>query len=152
MLFFRQRHLSKLFSVFEQRIVPGALYSSSVNWSFFHWENFVKTKINGTLKAQCLVNIVDKSELSSQVVTISAWLSEKHAVLHYPDGRPCMFCWLILDTSLSTAFSWFNWEQYLLEFIIWLFRRRKRWAGLGLKWEWVALCPWELICLGRQGA
>ena len=29
-------------------------------------------------------------------VTVFAWSSKKHAVLCYPDGRLCIFCWLIL--------------------------------------------------------
>ena len=59
----------------------------------------------------------DESELPSQAVTVLAWSSKKHAVLHYPDGRLCMH--LLLTNSgrfsSSAAFSWSNWEQYLLE-------------------------------------
>ena len=33
------------------------------------------------------MNMADESELPSQAVTIFAWPSKKHAVLHYPDGR-----------------------------------------------------------------
>ena len=31
--------------------------------------------------------MADESELLSQAVTVFAWSSKKHAVLHYPDGR-----------------------------------------------------------------
>ena len=76
--FFRQLHNSifpKLFYLFEQRTVPGDFYSLLGNWNFFHEKNFVKTKINGNPKLQCLVNMVDESELPSQAVTVIAWSS-----------------------------------------------------------------------------
>ena len=46
---------------------------------------------------QCLVNTADESELPSQVVTVFAWSSKKHAILRHLDGRLCVFCWLIPD-------------------------------------------------------
>ena len=36
---------------------------------------------------RCLVNIEDGIDPPGQAVTVSAWSSKKHAVLHYPDGR-----------------------------------------------------------------
>ena len=67
------------------------------------------------------MNIADESELLSQAVTVFAWSSKKHAVLSYPDGRLCVF---LLTNSrrflLSDAFSLFNWDQCLLELIVWL--------------------------------
>ena len=47
----------------------------------FPLENFVKTKINGNPKVQCLVNTADQSERLSQAVTVFAWSSKKHVVL-----------------------------------------------------------------------
>ena len=88
---------SKTFYLFEQRTVPGAFYSLPGNWNCFHEENFVKTKINGNPKVQCLMNTADESELPSQAVPVFAWSSKKQAVLLYPDGRLCVFCWLIPD-------------------------------------------------------
>ena len=38
------------------------------------------------------------SELPSQAVAVFSWLSKKHAILHCPDWRLCIFCWLIQDT------------------------------------------------------
>ena len=58
----------------------------------------MKTELNGSLKVECLVNTVDKWELPSYAVTVLAWSSKKHAVSCYPDGRLCIFCWLIPDT------------------------------------------------------
>ena len=53
--------------------------------------------MKGHPKQQCLVNMADESELPSQDITVFA-LVIKHAILHYPDGRLCVFCWLIQDT------------------------------------------------------
>ena len=41
---------------------------------------------------QCLVNRADESELPSEAAIVFAWLSKKHAVLHYHDGRLWAFC------------------------------------------------------------
>ena len=51
----------------------------------------VKTEIHGNPKVHSLVNTVNESELPSQAVTVFAWSSNKHAVLHYPDGRLYVF-------------------------------------------------------------
>ena len=62
------------------------------------------------------MNTADELELPNQAVTVFAWSSKKHAVLRYPDGRLCVF--LLTNSgrfSSSAAFSWSNWEQYLLE-------------------------------------
>ena len=76
---------------------------------------------------QCLVNMVDEAELSSQAVTDFSWSSKKHAVLCYPDGRLCVFCWLILDTfplvllsvgltESSTCWNYFVfWKELIIE-------------------------------------
>ena len=53
----------------------------------FPLTEFVKTKINGNPKMQCLVNMVDDLELPSQAVTAFAWSSKKHSALCYPGGR-----------------------------------------------------------------
>ena len=68
---------------------------------------------------QCLVNIVDEPELTSQAGTVFAWSSKKHAVLCYPDGSLCVSCQLISDTfhwvlfsvgltGSSTSWNWLN--------------------------------------------
>ena len=41
----------------------------------------------------------------SQAVTAFAWSSKKHVVLRYPDGRLCVFCWLILDAFRQVLLS-----------------------------------------------
>ena len=67
--------------------------------------------------------MADESELLSQAVTVFAWSSKKHVVLHYLDRRLCVYSQLILDAfHQSAAFSWSNWEQYLLELIVWFSR------------------------------
>ena len=71
----------------------------------FSVKNFVKTKINEYLKVQWLVNTADESELPRQAVTVFAWSSKKHAVLHYPDGGLWVFCWLIPDTFHQALLS-----------------------------------------------
>ena len=65
---------------------------------FFPLRDFVNTKINGNPKVQSLVNTADELELPSQAVTVFAGSSKKHVLLRYPDGRLCVFCWLILDS------------------------------------------------------
>ena len=50
-----------------------------------------------------LVNMVDESELPSQAVTIFALSPKETVVLSYPDGRLCIFCWLIPDTFLESS-------------------------------------------------
>ena len=66
------------------------------------------TEINRNPKMQCLVNRADESELPSQAATVFAWLSKKHAVLNYSDGRLSILCWLIMDTfhSLLPSVVW----------------------------------------------
>ena len=54
---------------------------------------------------QCLVNTVDESELSSQAVIVFVWSSMEHVVLSYPDGKLCVFCWLILDAFVEGCFQ-----------------------------------------------
>ena len=47
-------------------------------------------EINGNSKVQCLVDVINESELPSQVVTVFAWCSRKQRkqmISHYPDGR-----------------------------------------------------------------
>ena len=61
-------------------------------------------EINGNSKVQCLVNVINESQPPSQVVTVFVWCSRKQRkqmILHYPDGRWWVFCWLIPD-----AFHW----------------------------------------------
>ena len=124
--FFRQLHNSifpKLLIFFWAKNYSRCLLQSSRELKFFSLREFVKTKINGHWKVQCLVNMMDESELPSQIVTVFAWSSKKHAVLCYPAGRLCIFCWLILDTSSSATFGCSNWEQCLLELIVWFSQR-----------------------------
>ena len=102
--FFRQFHNSifpKLFIFLSKEVfqVPFTVFQGME--IFFPLQEFCKDRNNWKSKVQCLVNTVDESELPSQAVTVFAWSSKKHAVLRYPDGRLCVFCWLILD-----AFCW----------------------------------------------
>ena len=46
---------------------------------------------------QCLVNMMDESELSGHTVTVFAWSSKKCVVLHHPDGKLSAFYLLILE-------------------------------------------------------
>ena len=43
---------------------------------------------------------------SYQAVTVFAWSSEKHAVLGFPDGKLCVFCWLILGAFIQCSVIW----------------------------------------------
>ena len=63
------------------------------------------TEINRNSKVQHLVNMVDESELSNQAITVFAWSSKRHMVLHYADGRLCIFYWLIPHTFHRVLFS-----------------------------------------------
>ena len=74
----------------------------------------MKTEINGHLKVQCLVNMVDESELPSQAVTVFAWSSKKR-------GLELSWCktvrFLLTNSrrfSSSAAFSLSNWERVLV--------------------------------------
>ena len=71
---------------------------------------------------QCLVNTVDESELPSQAITVFAWSSKKCGctlswwkVIHFLLTNSRWF-------SLSAAFIWPTWEQFLLELTIWFSR------------------------------
>ena len=86
-------------------------------------EDVMSGEYSSNPNVQGLVSMADESELPSQAVTVFAWSLKKHAVLHYPNGRLCV---LLLNSGhffSSAAFSWSNWEQFLLEFIIWFSRR-----------------------------
>ena len=71
---------------------------------------------------QCL-STPDESELPSQAVTVFAWSTRKHAVLCYPDGRLCTFCWLFPDTFCSVLpfiavffrINWFFQKEFIVE-------------------------------------
>ena len=62
------------------------------------------------------MNMAEKSELLSHTVAIFAWSS--NVVLHDPDGRLRFLLTNSRRFLSSAAFSWSNWEQYLLELII----------------------------------
>ena len=66
------------------------LLQSSRKLKFFPLRNFVKTEINGHPKVQCLGN----KELPSQ----------KHVLLHYPNGKLCFLC-LVLDAFCQVLLS-----------------------------------------------
>ena len=42
---------------------------------------------------------------SQPSLTVFAWSSKKHVVLHCPDGRQCVFCWLIMDAFHQVLLS-----------------------------------------------
>ena len=86
-----QFHLPKTFIFLNKELfqVPFTVFHGI---EFFHQENFVKIKINGNLKVQCLLNREDKSALPRQAVTGFAWSLKKQAVLCYPDGRLRVSC------------------------------------------------------------
>ena len=100
---------------------------------------------------QCLVNTVGESELPSQALTLFAWSSKKHVVLHYPDGRLCVFCWLILDAFCRLLLSvgligavlvWINRLAFRKELIIEdslsipPYTRHLLWMKTGFWWCW----------------
>ena len=112
---------------------------------------------------QCLVNMADESELPSQAVTVFAWSSQKHAVVHYPDGRLCVFCWLIPDTfrqmlllvSLIGSIACWNWSfgfpekahnrglpipSYPQHHLLWV--KTGLWCGW---WWFISIAPWSLL-------
>ena len=43
---------------------------------------------------------------SCRAVTVFAWSSEKHAVLGFPDGKLCVFSWLILGAFIQCSAIW----------------------------------------------
>ena len=49
------------------------------------------TEIKRNSEVQHLVNTVDESELPNQALIVFAGSSKRH-MLHYPDGRLCIFC------------------------------------------------------------
>ena len=96
------------------------LLQSSKELKYFPLREFCKD----LMKLQYLVNTTDESVLPSQAIIVFVWSSKKHVVLHYHDGRLCIF--LLTNSGhflLRTAFSWSNWEQCLLELIVFFFRR-----------------------------
>ena len=59
----------------------------------------------GNPKVQCLVHMVNDSKFPRQAVTIFAWSSKRHVVLHYPDSNTWNWSfgfpeWLIIEDSL----------------------------------------------------
>ena len=70
------------------------LLQSSKELKYFPLKEFCKD----LMKLQNLVNTMEESVLPSQAIIVFAWSAKKHVVLHYHDGRLCIFCWLILDT------------------------------------------------------
>ena len=46
---------------------------------------------------QRLASMMNESDLPSHTVTAFAWSSKKHTISQDPDGKLCIFCWLILD-------------------------------------------------------
>ena len=88
---------SQNFLSFWEKNCSRCLLQSSRELKCFPLREFCKDQNKWKSEGAILVNTVDESELPSQSVTVFAWSSKKHAVLHYPDGRFCVFCWLILD-------------------------------------------------------
>ena len=92
---------------------------SSRKLKYFPLRSFRKTKINGHPKVQNLVNMADESELLGQAVTIFAWSSKKHALFWWKMMHFLLTnSWWFSLSAVSAAFSWPNWEQYLLELIV----------------------------------
>ena len=104
---FRQVHSPTFltFWPFWAKNCPRCLLQSSRELKFLPLREFCKDWNKWKSKVQCLVNTVNESELSSQAVTVVAWSSEKHVVSCYPDGRWCIFCWLIPDTLHQVLLS-----------------------------------------------
>ena len=65
------------------------------------------------------MNMVGESEFPSQAVTVFAWSSKKHAVLLIPMKDYELLFTNFGHLASTAAFSWSNWEQYLLESIVW---------------------------------
>ena len=66
---------------------------------------------------QCLKNEKSEWALPRQAVTDFAWSSRKHEILCYPDGRLCFLLTNSRKLLSIAAFSWSDWEWYLLELI-----------------------------------
>ena len=110
-------------------------------------------------KVQCLVNRADKSKPSSQIATVFAWSSKKHAVLQYPNEKLCICCWLILDifhwvllsVGLTTNNTWnclVFWKELIIEdshpispYTHHLWMKTGLWCGW---WWFISLVPWSL--------
>ena len=57
------------------------LLHSSRELKIFPLREFCQNCNNGHPKVQCLMNMVDESELPSQAVTVFAWSSKKHGLM-----------------------------------------------------------------------
>ena len=88
----------------------------------FPLREFCKNQINRNPKIQCLVNTVVESDMTvsqSRCDSFIPVIKEKCGlspswwkIMHFQLPNSGYF-------SLSAAFSWSNWEQYLLELIVW---------------------------------
>ena len=93
---------------------------------FFPLKEFCKkTKINGNPKVQCLVHMMDKSELLSQAVTVLVWPSKKHAVFCYLDGS---------EVKLLSRVQLFEIPRTIAYQASWSmgFSRQEYWRGLSI--------------------
>ena len=109
---------SQSFLSFWAKNCSRCLYSLLRNGNFFHWESFVKTEI-------------------MEIWSFNVWwiwqmgqnlLTKLHSIcLVIPEARGLVLSswkitfsfYLIWMLFMSAAFSWSNWAQYLLEWIIW---------------------------------
>ena len=130
---------------------------------------------------QYLMYMADESQLPIEAITIFAWSSKTHththththrhthtnkktnAVLCYPDGRLCIFYWLILDafdqvllsvglTESSTSWNEsFGFQRKLIidhsfpispytHHLFWM--KTGHWCGW---WWFISLSPWSLL-------
>ena len=68
------------------------------------------------LQCSCLENPRDRGAWWAAVYGVTqSWTRLKRlSSSSSSNGKLCIFCWMILDTSLSAVFIWSNLEQYLL--------------------------------------
>ena len=95
---------------------------SSRKLKFFPLREFCKNQNKWTFEGVMSDEYGGWIRTSSQAVIVFAWASKKYVVLHYHLRFVHFLLTNFRPFSLSAACSWSNWQQYLLELIVWFFR------------------------------
>ena len=111
--------LPKTFCLFEQRTVPSAFCSLPGNWNFIPFREFFKEQNKWTSEGAMSGEYGRGIRTASQAVTVFSCSSKKYSFV--------VSWWKIINLLLtnpryfsqSAAFSWSNWEHYLLKLIVW---------------------------------
>ena len=104
--FFRLLHNSifpKLFIFLSKDLFQVPFYSLPGNWIFFHIREFCKDRNKWKSKGAMSDEYGRWINVLAQL-SVFALSSKKHMFLHYPDGRLCVFCWLIWTLFVKCCF------------------------------------------------